>query len=316
MRKRPEWEFVPDESQLWHLRRHLLLPGNEPASDTPLFRDVRIVEPYDFTHKFRVNPSEAGKELQDILTERLPFRSASVWAERIREGNVYVEGNAVEPGHILSENQRVTHRNTGVIEPSVPDEVQIMAENRFFIMVNKPAPMPTHPGGRYNKNTLISVLEEMGYRNLHIVHRLDSVTSGLLILAKDPESARRFQQALAGGKVRKSYEAIVLGKPEVARIVIRRPIKRKDGYVFTCSDDEDAKSAETRFEVIESHEGWSRVRCEPVTGRTHQIRLHLKEWGHPIWDDPLYGSIEKQVTGQTLQNRGISLVNIEMRLKA
>ncbi|MCH8496555.1 MAG: hypothetical protein LAT57_13120, partial [Balneolales bacterium] len=132
---------------------------------------------------------------------------------------------------------------------------------------------------------------ESGYPGLHIVHRLDSVTSGLLLFAKDAEAARIMQKLFVGGRVSKRYEAVVRGVPPDDEKVITRGIVRRRGYEFMCSDGEESSAAQTRVWVLERGVGWARVLCEPVTGRTHQIRLHLQDWGYPIWDDPLYGSV-------------------------
>jgi len=275
---------------------------------------VRIIPPYDFTHQFRVKPSEAGYPLLKLMVKRFPFRSEKEWLAKIECGNLLVDGKPTDFAQILHANDTISHRNTGVIEPSVPGDLRILFKNEDLIVIDKPAPMPVHAGGRYNKNTAISVLYDLGYEDLHVVHRLDSVTSGLLIFARNPTAANDLQLAFTSGRVEKRYEAIVRGCPPEDEITINKPIKRKNGYVFMCSDDDDARDAQTVFRVLERGENWSRIACEPITGRTHQIRLHLREWGYPIWDDFLYNGEDIGDAHRVLQNRAISLVNVHLRI--
>jgi len=253
------------------------------------YSTVRLVAPYEHTYQFRVKPREAGQSLISLLTTRFPFRSAQEWKQKIDTQMVLVNNQHARGDGILKPNDIVSHRNTGVTEPAIPDDFPILFENEQLVVLDKPAPVPVHAGGRYNQNTVISVLESMGYASLFVVHRLDAVTSGLLVLAKDPNSANQLKDKFINGLTKKMYEAVVFGVPREDSAVIRAAIRRKQGIAFECTDADDGMMAETRFEVLERGSGWARVRCFPVTGRTHQIRLHLREWGFPVWDDPLYG---------------------------
>jgi RluA family pseudouridine synthase len=267
---------------------------------------VRIVDPYPYTHRFRVKADEAGKALVPFLLHRFPFRTREEWDERVGRGHILLNGAKPSYGHILQAGDEITHYNPLVTEPAVPDDVRILHEGDETLVVFKPAPMPVHPGGRYNRNALTSILHERGYRDLRLVHRLDAVTSGIILFARDRGSASAISRAFTDGLVDKWYYALVWGRPADDRITINRPVVRKKGYVFTCGDAPGAREAMTRFEVVSRGPSASVVRCHPVTGRTHQIRLHLREWGHPVADDPVYGPGGCD-SGITLQQRGISL---------
>jgi RluA family pseudouridine synthase len=325
----PDFSFSADSDAA--LRRHLQYPGESAAVSDAEFafyqllresegRDgpaspVRLVAPYEFTHRFSVKPDEAGMTLVDLLCMRFPFRSSEAWRQRIENGDVRVSDALTSPDHILRENASVSHRNSGVVEPSVPDDLRILYESDDVLLIDKPAPMPVHPGGRYNKNTAISVLRERGYDELFVVHRLDAVTSGVMVVARSPQVAHQLQALFIASKLHKRYEAIVAGNPPPGETVIRLGIKRLQGYIYTCSEDADAREAETRFRVVEQGNGWARVQCEPITGRTHQIRLHLQAWGYPIWDDPLYGPhapADPFEAAKVMQNRPISLVSLRL----
>jgi RluA family pseudouridine synthase len=313
---RPEWlDFYLAEDVRHALKRHLRLPGSEfsltNAAHTG-FCPVNIIEPYDFTHTFRVKPADAGQTLIELLCDRFPYRGDSAWRERIQNELVMLNGLKANPESTVKANDTISHRNTGVKEPSVPSDIRVLHQNEHLLWIDKPAPIPVHPGGRYNRNTVISLLENQ-YGVLHVVHRLDSVTAGVMLLARNKEAAHIAQQWFAQGKVEKVYECIVSGVPEQQTdVVIRKGVKRDQGIRFMCADD--GSPAETRFRVLERGEGWARVQCRPVTGRTHQIRLHLREWGYPIWDDMLYGpGAIAHEDGRALQTRGISLVSMELK---
>jgi RluA family pseudouridine synthase len=306
--------FSLNEVEIQKLRRHLKTPDGTDISglgNSSISSAVRIVAPYDFIYKFALKVDEIGVHVDEMLHQRFPFRSIKAWGEKVKSGDILLNDGTVPPGHKLVQNDVVTHRNIGVIEPSAPDDIRVIYDCDEYIIIDKPAPMPMHSGGRYHRNTVEYILNELGYSGLKLVHRLDSVTSGLVILAKSKDVAKQFSTLFEQKKMLKTYEAIVRGNPSQNEMVIQKGIKRLKGYIFTCSDDLESKSAITRFRVIYQGDGWAHVSCDPVTGRTHQIRLHLAEWGHPIWDDDIYnGALENQNLSNHLQKRAISLVSI------
>lgn len=270
---------------------------------------VRIIPPYPFTHHFRVNSDEAGLSLIGLLEKRFPFRSREQWEQRIVSGNIRIQDHIVSPYALLKENDRISHFNPAVKEPSVPDGVRIIDQTDAYLIAFKPAPMPIHPGGRYFKNTLTSILREMGHSDLKVIHRLDAVTSGLILLGRQPDFTRAATEAFRTGQVQKKYFAIVKGIPEEKTKTIDLPIRRKTGFIFEFTEkSENLKPAVTRFELIRSFEDRSLVACYPVTGRTHQIRLHLKAWGHPVIDDYVY-HIDDHSDPSIRQRHAIHLFN-------
>ncbi len=134
-------------------------------------RNVRLVLPYPITHRFKVGARFADTSLLAMMAERFPFYSDKDWESRILDGKVGVNGTEANPSYLLKALDEVFHHNPIVKEPSVPDEVEILEETNDYIAVFKPAPLPMHPGGRYNKNTLSWMLEDLGYKDLKIVHR-------------------------------------------------------------------------------------------------------------------------------------------------
>lgn len=268
---------------------------------------VRIVEPYPLTRTLIVKPKDNGKLLINFLHERFSYVGVDEWVERINRKWLWFSNGDATPDSVIKSNQLIYHHTEKVLEPSVPDDVNVIVENEEWMIVYKPSPMPMHQGGRYYKNTLSYILSEMGYEEANIVHRLDAVTSGLVLLAKNREMANRLQSAFTGNEVHKWYYAIVKGVPKKKCVTVDIPIRRKQGFVFECGFNlENSKPAKTIIELCRTNQEISLVKCTPISGRTHQIRLHLREAGIPVLDDPIYGP-DGDETGKQLQVRPIFL---------
>lgn len=293
---------------------------------------MRIREPYSITRQFKVRLMDDGRRLVDYLAERFPFHSPEEWQSRIQNGDVLLDGASSHPGHVIRPFQTITHHSHHVVEPAVPDAVAVVQETEGWLIVDKPAPLPVHSGGRYHHNTLLEILRDRGWEDLRPVHRLDAVTRGLICLAKGAVMADRLSKAFQQ-ESSKGYLALVAnvkGLPEGDHLV-DLPIRRKKGFVFeSASHPQDRadgfKHALTsvRLHALEKGIGdpaWLRetpseevvspyalhlAQCIPITGRTHQIRLHLRALGLPIVDDPIYGPGGDD-SGETLQNRSICL---------
>jgi RluA family pseudouridine synthase len=299
------------------LRRHLRVPPGHTllnGETEPKSNSVSIIEPYEHTYRFRPKASEIGHSVYEIFAQRFPFRATTEWGKKQNAGHLGVNDTITPLEYLVQSSDTLFHRNIGVFEPTVPDEIEIIEQNKDFLWIDKPAPLPMHSGGRYHRNTVVSLLENKGYGPLFIVHRLDAVTSGLILLAKSETSAAMAAKLISEGQTHKHYEAIVRGNPPSGNHEIFVGIKRDKGFLFKCSDDTDAKPAQTLFTVLHQGDGWAHVKCVPVTGRTHQIRLHLAHWGYPIWDDAMYnGTITGTQRSKLRQDRAISLVSFGMQ---
>lgn len=168
----------------------------------------------------------------------------------------------------------------------------ILYEDEFFLVVDKPAPLPVHAVGRFKQKNLLSLLIrdlQPGGEGLRIVNRLDSETSGLVLVAKSAQMAGRLGILFENRQVEKEYHAVVFGAPEARSGTISASLGLKvdSGHNIRSSDPEGEK-AQTDYQVLSSTGGYSLLKAMPRTGRTHQIRAHFSFLGHPIVGDKIY----------------------------
>ncbi len=179
-------------------------------------------------------------------------------------------------------------------------DYKILYEDDFFLAVEKPAPLPVHPGGRFKEKNLLSVLQkDFPGQTFYAVNRLDSETSGIVIAAKSSEMAGALGLQFERRAVKKEYHAVILGTPQPSEGMISQKLgTRKEGDFHLRFPDPEGEEAATYYEVLESAGGLSRVRILPLTGRMHQIRAHMSFLGHPVAGDKIY--IDPEVFGEYL----------------
>ncbi|HET8991460.1 MAG TPA: RluA family pseudouridine synthase [Candidatus Saccharimonadales bacterium] len=174
-------------------------------------------------------------------------------------------------------------------------ELPIIYEDDNVVVINKPIGILTHSKGAFNPEpTVASWLEHRvpsmkGDNRAGIVHRLDRATSGIMILAKNPETLAFLQKQFSQRRTKKCYTAIVEDEINPSEAVIDMPIERNPKRPQTFRVGVNGKPATTHYKTLELQNGLSLLELKPVTGRTHQLRVHLKHQGHPIVGDTLYG---------------------------
>jgi len=178
----------------------------------------------------------------------------------------------------------------------VPIELPIIYEDNEVVVINKPGGILTHSKGALNtEGTVASFIKgKITDKNLTgnragIVHRLDRATTGVIIGAKSESSLKFLQKQFSTRKTKKTYIAIVGGTPKPLEAIIDAPILRNPKKPQTFKVDPSGKPAQTHYKVIKELVGKSLVELKPVTGRTHQLRVHLAYIGHPIIGDRIYG---------------------------
>ena len=169
--------------------------------------------------------------------------------------------------------------------------LKILYEDPNLIVVDKPAGIPVLPDGwEKDSEYLVRMLEER-YGKIFIVHRLDKITSGVMVFARDAETHRALNIQFEEHEAQKAYHAIVEGNPKWEEKTVKYPLRANVGHKHrTVVDDKNGKPSETRFRVIKRYEEAALVEAKPLTGRTHQIRVHAYALGHPLVEDVLYGS--------------------------
>lgn len=172
--------------------------------------------------------------------------------------------------------------------------MKIIYEDANLIVVDKPAGLSVLPDGwEKDSEYLVKMLEGM-YETVYIVHRLDKITSGVMVFARNAETHRALNIQFENHDAQKTYHTIVEGNPKWEEKIAKHPLRANVGHKHrTMVDDKNGKPSETRFRVIKRYPESALVEAKPMTGRTHQIRVHAYALGHPLVEDILYGARDR-----------------------
>ena len=251
-------------------------------------------------HSFTATPQLRGARLDVALAHELPDRSRNYLAHLIGAGYVSVDGAiATKPGAKLKGSEQITIQipppsRLEVTSQDLP--LDILYQDEDLAVIDKPAGMVVHPGAGHGDETLVNALLHHlrdlsgigGELRPGIVHRLDKETSGLLVVAKNDLAHQTLKDAWGSDRVRKEYLALVYGTPKAMEGRIDAPIGRDPRDRKRMAVVSRGRPSLTLYTVVEKLRYVSLLRCHLKSGRTHQIRVHLKSIGHPIVGDPLY----------------------------
>ena len=245
-------------------------------------------QPYDHHKPVTIPAAFDGKTLLEALRGIFPHIPAETWQQRFAAGQML---NGARPEQVVRAGERYVHLVPAVVEPKVNMHVVVLYEDEAMVVLNKPAPLPMHPGGRFLRNTLQYVLDTVyAPQKPRPSHRLDANTTGVVVVARTRHFAGDIQPQFANGNVEKVYLARVTGHPNWDERVCEAPISSDTGKLGTRTvDEESGLPARTEFRVQRRlADGTTVLEARPLTGRTNQIRIHLAHLGHPVCGDPAY----------------------------
>jgi 23S rRNA pseudouridine955/2504/2580 synthase len=251
--------------------------------------------------KVAIDAERAGQRIDNFLRGELPGVPKGRVYNLLRRGEVRVNGGRVRAEHKLVEGDEVRIPPAHIRAEGAPPSAKmatdmldrVLYEDKRLLVLNKPTGVAVH-GGSGISHGVIELLRHArpDLKELALVHRIDRETSGCLVMAKRRSALRDLHERFREGKVEKNYLALVVGHWQLGEQLIDAPLyvqHRKDGERHVVVSGKHGKPAQTRVSLSRKYGPYSLLQCAPLTGRTHQIRVHLDHVEHPIVGDERYG---------------------------
>jgi 23S rRNA pseudouridine1911/1915/1917 synthase len=258
---------------------------------------------------FVPSESEMGIRIDKVLSNRLKDVSRQYLQKIIKQGYVKIDGKPIKANYKLKDGDFVTAVFPEVKEANIKPKnipLDIVYEDKDVLVIDKPVGLVTHPGcgDIHAEDSLVNAVLHhcgadlsgiSGEKRPGIVHRLDKDTSGLIIIAKNDKAHHFLSEQFHDRKVKKTYYALLAGRLQPLRGTIEAPIGRssKDRKRMAVTSEAKGKMGVTKYEVIKYFGDYTYVKVLLLTGRTHQIRVHFSEIGHPLVGDKVYGNRRK-----------------------
>lgn len=250
--------------------------------------------------KFKVGKSDTGKRVDVYIAEKLPKFTRSSLKELFENGHISDDKNILKPSHRLSTDE-VLSVDTALLTSKPPRiNIPVIYEDDDVVVMDKPPGILTHSKGALNNEPTVAGFltgkltdKSLSGNRAGIVHRLDRGTSGLIIGAKHASALKHLQRQFSNRQVKKIYKAVVEGRPTPEAAVIDAPIERNPKRPQTFRVSPQGRTAQTEYNVVDTlqkgNKHYSLLELKPVTGRTHQLRVHMAYIGHPLVGDVVYG---------------------------
>ena len=226
----------------------------------------------------------------DFLVQRFPALDRSVWLDRMAAGLVADEfGDLVTPDRPYRGHMRLYYYRALAAEPAIPFEAAVLFQDEHLVVADKPHFLPVTPSGHYLQETLLVRLKnQLGLDSLTPLHRIDRETAGLVLFSVRPSDRNAYQVLFRQHRIRKHYEAIAPWRSDLVFPIVRQTRIEEGEPFFRQHEVPGAPNSETHIDILEVRGQLARYALSPVTGKKHQLRVHMNALGLPILNDRMY----------------------------
>ncbi|TAD76433.1 MAG: RNA pseudouridine synthase [Oscillatoriales cyanobacterium] len=243
-------------------------------------------------YRDRIDRTSEGQTALAYYSQRYPHSSEEEWRDRLVAGQILCDGAPVDPAWVLRRGQQLAYHRPPWVEPAVPLNFAVHYEDAAVLVVEKPSGLPVMPAGGFLRHTLLGQLQHRYPQETPVpIHRLGRGTSGLVLLARSTRARSALTQQMRDRQLHKVYLALASGGHAPDRFTIEQPIGKLAhptlGYLYAATDDGAFARSDCR--VLRRSGDRMLIEVTILTGRPHQIRIHLAAAGFPLLGDPLYG---------------------------